>query len=154
MVTAAGEMADMTGATKPSWRLLPVDDAQRQHADSALPFEMIAAGSEALERCRDDLQSYVAGETIDWDDGMIAVAVYRGMVAAAPEPELVGDPSPAGRVPDDEGYRAALDACRAFVEACGGNPPDWLKDEFALAESALAQAADGAFRIAGTGATV
>ncbi len=154
MATAVAEMADMTGAQKPSWRLLPVDDAQRQHADSALPFEMIAAGAEALERCRDDLQTYVAGETIDWDDGMIAVAVYRGMVAAAPEPEPVVPVVRELGVLDDQALSPALKACKAFVDACGGNPPDWLKAEFSLAENALAQAADGAFRIAGTDATV
>ena len=31
----------------------------------------------------------------------------------------------------------ALAACRAFVAACGGNPPDWLREEFAAAESAV-----------------
>jgi hypothetical protein len=61
---------------------LPIDDDARDHADSALPFEMIAAGADALEACRNDLDNYVAGQTPDWDSGMIAVSIYRAMTAA------------------------------------------------------------------------
>lgn len=35
---------------------------------------------------------------------------------------------------------AMLAALKGFVEACGGNPPDWLKDEYAAAEDAIAEA--------------
>ncbi|MFC5509294.1 hypothetical protein [Bosea massiliensis] len=31
-------------------------------------------------------------------------------------------------------------AVQGFVDACGGNPPDWLKAEFAAAERALQEA--------------
>ncbi len=33
---------------------------------------------------------------------------------------------------------SARSALAAFVSACGGNPPDWLREEFAAAENALA----------------
>ncbi|PZR93517.1 MAG: hypothetical protein DI537_10380 [Stutzerimonas stutzeri] len=62
--------------------ILPVDDDARDHANSALPFEMISAGADALDACREDLESYVPGETPDWDSGMIAVRVFRAMAAA------------------------------------------------------------------------
>lgn len=31
----------------------------------------------------------------------------------------------------------ARSALAAFVSACGGNPPDWLREEHAAAENAL-----------------
>ena len=44
----------------------------------------------------------------------------------------------------DQRLRAAapdmLTALRGFVAACGGSPPDWLRDEFAAAENAIAKA--------------
>lgn len=36
----------------------------------------------------------------------------------------------------------AVEALRAFVEACGGSPPDWLHAEYAAAELVLAQGDD------------
>lgn len=33
-----------------------------------------------------------------------------------------------------------LAALRDIVGACGGNPPDWLREEFAAAENAIAEA--------------
>ncbi|RWX72559.1 hypothetical protein [Mesorhizobium sp. M2A.F.Ca.ET.039.01.1.1] len=33
-----------------------------------------------------------------------------------------------------------LSALRGFVNACGGNPPDWLRKEYAAAENAIAEA--------------
>lgn len=33
-----------------------------------------------------------------------------------------------------------LASLRAFVSACGGNPPDWLRNEYATAEDAIAAA--------------
>lgn len=80
MTDAQRETEPQTGSTI---RLasLPVDDDARDHADSALPFEMIAAGADALDACRNDLDNYVAGQTPDWDSGMIAVSIYRAMSA-------------------------------------------------------------------------
>ncbi len=73
---------------------LPIDDDARDHADSALPLEMIAAGADALDACRNDLDNYVAGQTPDWDSGMIAVSVFRAMTAAglsiAPQQDASG----------------------------------------------------------------
>lgn len=64
--------------------VVPADDPARNFSDSALPPQMIEAGMDALEKTRSDMRNYVPGETIDWDCGMVAVAVYRAMVAAAP----------------------------------------------------------------------
>lgn len=62
---------------------LPIDDESRAFSDSLLPEGMIYAGMAALEQARQDGRRYVSGETIDWDDGMLAVAVYRAMVGYA-----------------------------------------------------------------------
>jgi hypothetical protein len=35
---------------------------------------------------------------------------------------------------------ATLSALKSFVAACGGNPPDWLREEFAAAENAIGKA--------------
>lgn len=67
-----------------AWKLVPLDDDTRDHADTILPLSMVFAGSEALEKCNEELQDYAAGINPDWDGGMIAVAIYRAMVAAAP----------------------------------------------------------------------
>lgn len=70
---------------------VPRDDDQRPFSDSLLPEAMIYAGSDALDRAQMDMANYVSGETIDWDQGMIAVAVYRAMLAAAPAaPQAAG----------------------------------------------------------------
>jgi hypothetical protein len=61
---------------------VPKDDETREVSDSALPFGMIDAGITVLEGVHADHQNYVAGITPDWDDGMVAVAVYRAMTAA------------------------------------------------------------------------
>lgn len=66
------------------WQLVPKDDESRCLADSALPHEMIEAGIRVQEQVNDDHCNYVAGETTDWDCGMVAVAIYRAMLAAAP----------------------------------------------------------------------
>lgn len=66
------------------WQLVPLDDEGRCIADSALPHEMIEAGIRVQEQVNDDNSNYVAGETTDWDCGMVAVAIYRAMLAAAP----------------------------------------------------------------------
>ncbi|RVT75646.1 hypothetical protein EM858_14460 [Agrobacterium sp. CNPSo 2736] len=76
---SAAEVQDVAG-----WKLVPTDDETRCVADSALPHEMIEAGIRVQEQVNDDNCNYVAGETTDWDCGMVAVAIYRAMLAAAP----------------------------------------------------------------------
>ena len=75
------------------WKLVPVDDPARSYSDPGFPDEMVWAGIEAMERAEDDLKRNTGP---DWDTGMICVAVYRAMTAAAPEP-----PAPAGEVAAD-----------------------------------------------------
>ena len=70
-------------------RLVPVDTGPN-FSDSSLPLDMIYAGADAIDRATDDMANYVSGETIDWDSGMMAVAVYRAMLAAAPASPLPG----------------------------------------------------------------
>jgi hypothetical protein len=65
---------------------VPVDDDSRAFSDPIIPEPMVFAGIYAVERALDDMNNYVSGKTIDWDSGMIAVAVYRAMVAARPTP--------------------------------------------------------------------
>lgn len=61
---------------------LPLDDAHLDHRNSVLPEDMIHAGAAAIDKASDDLVNYVSGETVDWDSGMIAVAVWRSMSQA------------------------------------------------------------------------
>ena len=68
-----------------NYKILPMDIGTREFADSALPFYMIAAGMDMLEKIAEDELNYVPGETIDWDYGMAAVAVYRAMCHAKPK---------------------------------------------------------------------
>lgn len=83
----AGKMVPPSPAVVPDgWKLVPVDDETREFANSALPVEMIHAGMDALEKVDEDNANYVAGETTDWDNGMVAVAVYRAMLSASPSP--------------------------------------------------------------------
>lgn len=63
--------------------IVPLDDEERGFSDSALPDRVVAAGMNALDRAETDMNEYVSGVTPDWDEGMIAVAVYRAMVRAA-----------------------------------------------------------------------
>lgn len=69
------------------WVLVPRDDDGRSFSDSALPEGMIRAGMAVFDQVDADNANYVAGETTDWDTGMIAVAVYRAMLAVSPSPE-------------------------------------------------------------------
>ena len=62
--------------------VLPVDDSSKAFSNSDLPDYMIEAGGDALDQAYLDLQNYKSDETIDWDSGMIVVAVYRAMTAA------------------------------------------------------------------------
>lgn len=71
-------------AVPEGWQLVPKDDESRCVADSALPHEMIEAGIRVQEQVNDDNCNYISGETTDWDCGMVAVAIYQDMLAAAP----------------------------------------------------------------------
>lgn len=102
---AAPEAAGGGVAVPEGWRLVPTDDADRPFSDPALPDEMLIAGAEAIDRASDDLKAYIPGETIDWDSGMIAVAVYRAMLAAAPKLPAAPEP-PAAPVPPAQGWRS------------------------------------------------
>lgn len=74
-----------TGCMPDTLAVLPVDDDTRPFSDSLLPAAMIMAGLAALDRVDDDLANYVSGKTIDWDNGMVASAVYRTMTRAMRE---------------------------------------------------------------------
>lgn len=81
----------------PGWVLVPADDLQRDASGSSLPDVMVHAGAEALDRCQAELRAYVSGATPDWDSGMIAVAIYRAMVAAVPSPTNGGEKGQPGK---------------------------------------------------------
>ncbi len=81
---AAKAALSAQGQDVSGWKLVPLDDEGRCIADSALPHEMIEAGIRVQEQVNDDNSNYVAGETTDWDCGMVAVAIYRAMLSAAP----------------------------------------------------------------------
>ena len=76
----------MTTRLEPVWRTVPVDTGPN-FSDSTLPLAMIEAGMAVQDQVADDNANYVAGETTDWDQGMVAVAIYRAMLSAAPAPE-------------------------------------------------------------------
>lgn len=82
-----GPAAQVSEAVKAGFVLVPSDDDTRSYSDSILPDDMIEAGTLVLEQAAHDLANYVPGETIDWDFGMEAVAVFRAMVLAAPQPQ-------------------------------------------------------------------
>lgn len=79
-------MTSTSSKSATEFRLLPFDDSKRSFSDSLLPESMIEAGEKALDKADLDLQNYVSGKTIDWDNGMIAVAVYRAMTMAYTPP--------------------------------------------------------------------
>ena len=68
-----------TGRMPETLAVVPVDDDTRPFSDPVIPMDMVEAGSNALDRVEADMAAYVSGETIDWDTGMAAVAVYRAM---------------------------------------------------------------------------
>lgn len=110
MAMARAAIAALSPPVPDGWQLVPKDDASRDFADSALPEAMIEAGEEALERAQNDLTNYVSGETADWDTGMIAVAVYRAMLAASPP------------VSPPDGLREVLEELRALSEKATPGP--------------------------------
>lgn len=83
---ARHRLASVSSASAEGFVLVPRDDDKRDLSDSILPTAMIDAGIEVLDKVQIDSLDYQAGTTTDWDDGMVAVAVYRAMLAATPEP--------------------------------------------------------------------
>jgi len=69
--------------------LVPVDTGS-SFVDSTLPPAMIEAGEVALERAQYDLANYIPGKTIDWDSGMMVIAIYCAMLAACPSQQGEG----------------------------------------------------------------
>jgi hypothetical protein len=57
-----------------------------QFSNPNLPDGVVYAGIAAKEKADHDLENYVSGETIDWDTGMICVAIFRAMLSAAEPP--------------------------------------------------------------------
>jgi hypothetical protein len=85
------------------------------------------------------------GESKDW---AIVVDAHGRVVAnvnTQTGPDAISAPA-TGSMPAGDNARLIvaspdlLTALRAFVDACGGNPPDWLRAEYAAAETAIAKA--------------
>ena len=58
-----------------------VDDPE--DVSAGVPEHLIEAGTLVLERADNDLANHISGETIDWDYGMEAAAVFKAMLRAA-----------------------------------------------------------------------
>ena len=79
IITAEGGFNNMMG-------IVPLDDETRDFADSMLDDTMIGAGMDALERIAKDGADHeqeIPGERPDWDQGMVAVAIYRAMTRSS-----------------------------------------------------------------------
>jgi hypothetical protein len=76
---ACGVISHGGGRISSEGSFLPIDDDRLPLSDGLLDADVVQAGIEQLERVDRDMANYVAGETIDWDHGMTAVAVYRAM---------------------------------------------------------------------------
>lgn len=50
---------------------------------AGIPDAVIEAGMAVQDKVRHDLDNYIAGETPDWDDGMICAAIFKAMLRAA-----------------------------------------------------------------------
>jgi hypothetical protein len=99
------EVAPVAERHLAGWKLVPADDPQRPFCDPAIPDEMVFAGSDALDKADEDLRKGVGP---DWDTGMICVAVYRAMLAAAPDaPSVTSAPVPSYKDGVKEGLRRA-----------------------------------------------
>lgn len=92
-ITAWNRRAAIAAVEAEGWQLVPVDDAAFNLSDTSLPWPMVDAGIKALEQVNEDDLNYEAGVTTCWDMGMVAVAVYRAMLAAAPKPDADHYPS-------------------------------------------------------------
>ncbi len=77
----AGLIVD--GAFSTTLGIVPLDDETREFSDSVLDSRMISAGEAVLDRVDHDNANYISGTTIDWDQGMVAVAVFRAMTRAS-----------------------------------------------------------------------
>jgi hypothetical protein len=53
-----------------------------QFSNPSLSDAVVEAGMAAKESADHDLANYVSGETIDWDTGMICVAIFQAMLKA------------------------------------------------------------------------
>ena len=108
------------GVVGGDWVLVPRDDDARQFSDTALPMEMVDAGIEVLDRVHLDLAGHNGKDAPDWDDGMVAVAVYRAMLAAAPSPPVADKPSGVTLT------KAEADLARQWFNAVQDTSPSYL----------------------------
>ena len=67
------------------YALIAVDDDRLSYSDSLLDDEIIDDACKLFDRIDEDNRTYVSGETTDWDQGMVAVAVFRTMVRSMRE---------------------------------------------------------------------
>ena len=97
-------------------------DTGPNFSDSTLPEEMIYAGIAVFDQVDADNANYVAGETTDWDQGMIVVAIYRAMLAASPQ----GEGSSADWIKHDGGPNPVPGKMVEvrFKDGCTGEPLD------------------------------
>lgn len=113
---------DLDAPPSHALRIVPLDDDERDFADSILPGDMIEAGMVALEQAQADLKSDDP-DAIDWDNGMIAVAVYRAMTGKAPVADAKdGEQTDAGEVHE------LLDKAKARLAS---NPDKFLRKDAA-----------------------
>ncbi len=52
-----------------------------EYVCAGIPDDVIEAGMAAREQAEHDMANYVSGVTTDWDEGMIAAAMFRAMLA-------------------------------------------------------------------------
>ena len=104
-------MAPQSPPTNEGAVLIVPRDTGPNFADSTLPLHVIEAGMAVQDQIHDDTVNYVAGETTDWDQGMVAVAIYRAMTeAGAAHPHPVQDAGMRAEV-----FDIVQDACLAVV---------------------------------------
>lgn len=58
-----------------------VDDPN--DASAGVPEAVIEAGIAVQDRANEDHRNYVSGETTDWDEGMLAAAIFKAMLRSA-----------------------------------------------------------------------
>lgn len=54
----------------------------RNNVTAGIDESIIIAGMEAMDVCDHDLENYVSGVTLDWDQGMVVGFVYKAMLRA------------------------------------------------------------------------
>ena len=67
---------------------LPLDDKSKAFCETNISEQALRAGMAVLDQVDRDNANYVAGETIDWDQGMIVVAIYRAICDAYNKNEI------------------------------------------------------------------